>query len=61
MSLEVEQLGDVILLCSRFVPRTEITSTVPIDNITIKELKYTGQTKGDQMLNYSVPLYNSSQ
>jgi len=61
MSLEIEQLGDVILLGSRFVPRTEITSPVPIDNITIKELKYTGQTTVDQMLNYAVPSYNSSQ
>jgi len=61
LSVVVEQLGDVILVGSRFVPRTAITSPVPIDNITIEELKFTGQTTVDQMLNYSVPSYNSSQ
>jgi len=61
MSMAVEQLEDVVIVGSRFVPRTSITSPVPIDNISIEELKYTGQTTVDQMLNYTVPSYNSSQ
>ena len=61
MLVAVEQLSDVVLVGSRFVPRTVITSPVPIDNITIEELKFTGQTTVDQMLNYTVPSYNSSQ
>ena len=61
MAVAVEQLGDVVLVGSRFIPRTAITSPVPIDNITIEELKFTGQTTIDQMLTYSVPSYNSSQ
>ena len=61
MAVAVEQLGDVVLVGSRFIPRTAITSPVPIDNITIEELKFTGQTTVDQMLNYTVPSYNSTQ
>ena len=61
LKTSVEQLGDVVLVGSRFIPRTAITSPVPIDNITIEELKFTGQTTVDQMLTYSVPSYNSTQ
>mgnify|MGYP002525953419 CR=1 FL=1 len=52
---------EVSVVGSRFKPRTSITSPVPIDNISFRELKSTGQQGLDHMLTYKVPSYNSSQ
>ncbi len=53
-------LDEVVLVGSRSKPRTVINSLVPIDNISIKELKITGQPTVDKMLTYKVPSFNSS-
>lgn len=56
-----EQLEDAVIVGSRFVPRTAISSPVPIDNISVAELESTGQHGVDKMLTYKVPSYNSTQ
>ena len=57
-SLQVE---DVVVVGSRFAPRTTITSPVPIDNIKASDLTATGQLTFDKMLTYTVPAFNSTQ
>jgi iron complex outermembrane receptor protein len=57
-SLEVE---DMVIVGSRFVPRTVITSPVPIDNIKVGDLVGTGQLTFDKMMTYAVPSFNSTQ
>lgn len=54
-------MDDVIIIGSRFAPRTVITSPVPIDNIKAEDLISTGQPTVDKMLHYSVPSFNSTQ
>jgi iron complex outermembrane receptor protein len=54
------KLDEVVVTGSRGRPRTILTSAVPIDNINAAELKNSGQKTVDQMINYRVPSYNSS-
>jgi iron complex outermembrane receptor protein len=53
-------LDEVVLVGNRSKQRTVLNSLVPIDNISIEELKLTGQTTIDNMLTYKVPSFNSS-
>ena len=55
------ELEDLVVVGSRFVPRTVITSPVPIDNIKAADLMSTGQITFDKMLTYTVPAFNSTQ
>lgn len=55
------ELENLVVVGSRFAPRTVITSPVPIDNIKAAELLDTGQFTFDKMLAYSVPSFNSTQ
>ena len=55
------KLDDVVIVGSRFRPRTVITSAVPIDNIRVEDLIATGQRSFDKMLHFSVPSFNSTQ
>ena len=57
-AVEVE---DLVVVGSRFVPRTAISSPVPVDNIGAGELASTGQPSVDKALTYTVPAYNSTQ
>ncbi|HMB70619.1 MAG TPA: TonB-dependent receptor [bacterium] len=52
---------EVLVVGSRFQPRTAITSPVPIDNVTSDQLESTGHLTFDKMLMYAVPAFNSSQ
>lgn len=52
---------DVVVVGSRFRPRTSITSPVPVDNVKLKDLHGTAQVTFDKMLNYVVPSFNSTQ
>jgi iron complex outermembrane receptor protein len=52
---------DLVVVGSRFEPRTVITSPVPVDNVTTSELEATGQLTVDKMLTYAVPAFNSTQ
>ncbi|MBT4097280.1 MAG: TonB-dependent receptor [Gemmatimonadetes bacterium] len=54
-------IESVTIVGSRFRPRTQITSAVPIDNLQARELISTGQVSLDHMLAYKVPSYNVSQ
>ncbi len=53
-------LDEIVVTGSRGKPRAIIESPVPIDNINLSELQSSGQTSIDQMINYRVPSYNSS-
>ena len=55
------EIEAVTIVGSRFRPRTQITSPVPIDNLQIRDLVSTGQVSLDHMLAYKVPSYNVSQ
>ncbi len=55
------ELSEVTVVGSRFVPRTSITSPVPIDNISAEELTLSGRITMDKMLMYKVPSFNSTQ
>ncbi len=54
------KLDEVVVVGSRGKPRTILASPVPIDNINADELRSSGQKSIDQMINYKVPSYNSS-
>ncbi|MCH7523781.1 MAG: TonB-dependent receptor [Bacteroidetes bacterium] len=53
-------LDEIILVGNRAKPRTILDSPVPIDNISVSELRNTGQPTVDKMLSYKVPSFNSS-
>jgi len=53
-------LDEVVVVGSRGKPRTILSSPVPIDNINAKDLQSSGQSSIDQMINYKVPSYNST-
>ncbi|MEL6845357.1 MAG: TonB-dependent receptor plug domain-containing protein, partial [Bacteroidota bacterium] len=54
------RLDEIVVVGSRGKPRTVLDSPVPIDNINAAELRSSGQKTVDQMINYKVPSYNSS-
>ena len=53
-------LDEIVITGNRSKPRTILDSPVPIDNISAKELKSSGQTSIDHMLTYRIPSYNAS-
>jgi len=53
-------LNEIVITGNRAKPRTILDSPVPIDNISAAQLASSGQVSVEQMLNYSVPSYNSS-
>ena len=57
----VVEMEGLVVVGSRFVPRTAISSPVPVDNIWASELAATGQLSIDKALTYTVPAYNSTQ
>ena len=49
-------LGEVVILGSRStLPRSNLYTAVPVDNITSKDLRNTGQPSLIQMLQFSIP------
>ena len=54
-------VSSVSVIGSRFKPRTQITTAVPVDNLSIRDLKNTGHVTVEQMLTYRLPSYNSQQ
>ena len=50
----------VVVTGTRGKPRTILESPVPIDNINAADLLSSGQSNLDQMINFKVPSYNSS-
>ena len=59
MQVNVTSLGEIVVT-GRGKPRTVLESPVPIDNISASALIESGQVTIDQMLNFKVPSYNSS-
>lgn len=56
-----ELLGEVVVLGSRSaIERSNLNTTAPVDRITSKSLQQTGQQSLIQMLNFTVPSFNSS-
>ena len=53
-------LDEIILVGNRAKPRTILDSPVPVDNISVAELRSTGQPTVDKMLTYKVPSFNST-
>ena len=58
--IEGISLNEVVMIGNRSKPRTVINSAVPIDNISAVDLSSTGQSTLDQMLNYKIPSFNST-
>ncbi len=54
------RLDDVVVVGTRGKARTILTSAVPIDNLNPADLVRSGQNTIDQMINYRVPSYNST-
>jgi Outer membrane receptor proteins, mostly Fe transport len=56
-----ELMGEVVVLGSRSaIQRSNLNTTVPVDRITSKELKQSGQPSLIQMLNFAAPSFNTS-
>lgn len=53
-------IDEMVVVGSRGRPRTILDSAVPIDNINAADLQSTGQKSIDQMINFRVPSYNST-
>jgi iron complex outermembrane recepter protein len=58
---DITSLRDVVVVGSRFNPRSIADSPVPIDNVDASSLISTGQLTFDKMLTYKLPSYNSTQ
>ena len=54
-------VATVSVVGSRFKPRTQMTSAVPVDNLSVRELKSTGHLSVESMMTYKLPSYNSQQ
>lgn len=53
-------LDAVVVTGTRGKPRTILTSAVPIDNLNAADLRASGQTSVNQMINFKVPSFNST-
>lgn len=61
MTTDLQSLNDVVVVGTRFNPRSVLDSPVPIDNISGQELEATGQLTLDQMINFKMQSFNASQ
>ncbi|WP_298315937.1 TonB-dependent receptor [uncultured Aquimarina sp.] len=55
------QLEEIILVGSRSLPRSNTTSSLPVDVLPAKELASTGQITFDKALQYKIPSFNTVQ
>ncbi len=55
------QLDEIILVGSRALPRSNTTSSLPVDVLPAKELTSTGQITFDKALQYKIPSFNTVQ
>ena len=56
-----EQINEAVILGSRsFIRRSNLNTVAPVDEISSKELKQTGQASLVQMLNFTTPSFNTS-
>ena len=54
-------VASVSVVGSRFKPRTQMTSSVPVDNLSVRDLKSSGHVSVESMMTYKLPSYNSQQ
>jgi iron complex outermembrane receptor protein len=54
------KLDEIVVVGSRGAPRTILTSAVPIDNINAADMAASGQNTIEQIINYRIPSFNSS-
>lgn len=57
--VEGKSLSEVVVTGNRVVARTILDSPVPIDNISVEELRGSGQPDIQRMLTFTVPSFNS--
>ncbi|WP_438423387.1 TonB-dependent receptor [Aquimarina macrocephali] len=55
------ELEEIILVGSRALPRSNTTSSLPVDVLPAKELTSTGQITFDKALQYKIPSFNTVQ
>ncbi|MEW7291869.1 TonB-dependent receptor [Aquimarina sp. 2304DJ70-9] len=55
------QLEEIVLVGSRALPRSNTTSSLPVDVLPAKELASTGQITFDKALQYKIPSFNTVQ
>jgi len=55
------QLDEIILVGSRALPRSNTTTSLPVDVLPAKELASTGQITFDKALQYKIPSFNTVQ
>jgi iron complex outermembrane recepter protein len=56
-----QELQEVAVVGTRTAPRTNVTSPLPIDMLSSKELASTGQATFDKALQYKIPSFNTVQ
>ncbi len=54
-----EALQDIFVVGTRSVPRSSVSSALPVDNVDAAALKSTGQQTFDKTLQYRVPSFNT--
>lgn len=56
-----QNLNAVVVTGTRATPRSNTTTTLPIDIVSYEELTSTGQTTFDKALQYKIPSFNTAQ
>ena len=56
---DAKGLEDVIVVGARSLPRTSVSTPLPVDVISAADLKTTGQVSFDKQLQYRVPSFNT--
>ncbi|NNV56533.1 TonB-dependent receptor [Limnovirga soli] len=54
-----QNLQDIMVVGTRSMPRSSVTTALPVDNIDAASLKTTGQQTFDKTLQYRVPSFNT--
>lgn len=61
MKVQAGLLDEIVVVGNRSRPRSILESPVPIDNINAAEFRAVGQYAIDQLINFKIPSYNSTQ
>ena len=60
LAVSTTDLGDVVVVGSRGLPRTNVERPSPVDVLNAKELQLTGQTDLGQQVQFNSPSFNSA-
>ncbi|MEH0156092.1 TonB-dependent receptor [Limibacter armeniacum] len=61
VTMELDQLEEVVIVGTRGAPRSDADTPVPVDVVGTKELAQTGQLTFDKALQYKIPSFNTVQ